>query len=84
MQWGAYPVEAVSVHDCEDMWFVPLGTGFRASGDHRVWLSGWVRAHDIGTRCPDSRVVKITITDAHTYISAGVLSHNIKSGYEVE
>ena len=51
----------------------------RATGGHLVYTGEWVEMRTIGTRSADThQVVKITVTDAHTYVSNGILSHNIK------
>lgn len=80
MQWGVYPVEAIEVVPSDDVWFAQVGpSGLRATGGHRVWLSGgWVVMRDIGVPTDAAQVVRLTVTDAHTYISAGILSHNAK------
>lgn len=76
-QWGAFEVSDVAIIDCDDMYYVPLGTGFYASSDHKIWISGsWVKASEIGTPAESGKVVAMNVVDAHTYISAGVLSHN--------
>lgn len=77
MQWGAYPVEAVEAVDSSDVW---LALGFRATAGHLTWLSGTWNRHDaLGSPVAGTfRVVRITVTDAHTYVCAGVLSHNLK------
>lgn len=79
MEWGDFPVEAIEIVDSADVWHADIGPdGLTATGDHRVWISGWVHMKDIGEPASDQKVAKITITDAHTYVSAGVLSHNAK------
>jgi len=76
MKWGAFPVVAAQTVESDDVW---QGLGIHATGGHRVWLGGgWVRMRDIGTPAAPARVVRLTVDDAHTYYSAGVLSHNIK------
>lgn len=80
MGWGAYPIEAISFAD-EPVFFidVPDRPRFYATGYHRIWRDDTWRpmrafAHGGGVK----RVAKITVADAHTYFSGGVLSHNIK------
>jgi hypothetical protein len=77
LEWGDYPVEAVSF-----AWQpVLIADGVpRATGDHRFWFDrgGWVRMRDLGVPDGKAWVARITVADAHTYVSAGVLSHNIK------
>jgi hypothetical protein len=78
--WGLFPVEAVEIADSEDVWQAVVGgRELRATGDHLVYTGTWVKMRDIGAQLPGShRIVKATVTDAHTYVSNGVLSHNIK------
>lgn len=79
LEWGDYPVEAIGF--VEDVVYAcDIGVRrMRATAGHLFWIGGWIRADAIGT--PDGRamVAKITVRDAHTYISNGVLSHNIKA-----
>lgn len=76
MHLGDYPVSAIAFAE-EEVW---KAAGYpRATPDHRFYIGGqWVTMREIGE--PDGRaeVAKITVDQAHTYISAGVLSHNIK------
>ncbi|MFZ3484284.1 hypothetical protein [Sphingomonas sp. 3-13AW] len=78
--WGIFPVEAVEIADSEDVWLAEVGgRQLRATGDHLVYTGSWKKMRDIGTPVPGShQIVKATVTDAHTYVSNGVLSHNIK------
>jgi hypothetical protein len=78
--WGVFPVEAVVIADSEDVWQADVGgRQLRATGDHLVYTGAWVKMRDIGTQIAGShRIVKATVADAHTYVSNGVLSHNIK------
>ena len=74
MEWGDYPVEAI------DLAWRPVlcAEGFpRATAEHLFWIDGsWVRMDAIGVPDGSAWVAKITIADAHTYVSAGILSHN--------
>lgn len=78
--WGIFPVEAIEIADSEDVWTVTIdGRELRATGDHLVYTGTWRPMRDIGAQVAGShRIVKMTVTDAHTYVSNGVLSHNIK------
>ena len=80
LRWGAYPVEAVTIVDSDDVWEATIGGKLlRATGPHLVYAGEWVEMRTIGTRIAGThQVVKITVTDAHTYVSNGILSHNIK------
>ncbi len=80
LRWGAYPVEAVTIVDSNDVWEAEIGGKLlRATGGHLVYTGEWVEMRTIGARIAGThQVVKITVTDAHTYVSNGILSHNIK------
>jgi hypothetical protein len=77
--WGAYPVSAIEIVEA-DILRAQIGSpSLGATAMHRVWLSGgWVHMASLGV--PDGRadVARITVADAHTYVSNGVLSHNAK------
>jgi hypothetical protein len=81
--WGFYPVEAVEIADSDDVWKATVdGKVLRATGDHRVYVGEWVMIRDLpgASRVAGTlQIVKITVTGAHTYVSNGILSHNIKS-----
>jgi hypothetical protein len=76
--WGAYPVAAVEPFDCDDMYEgVVRGKTLRASGSHLLWHNnGWRMFCQLGQRVENGRAVKIQVTDAHTYVVNGLLSHN--------
>ena len=75
MEWGAYQISALSFVNEP----VYQANGYpRATAAHRFWIDGWVSMDQIGQPAGNARVVKITVEDAHTYMSAGILSHNIK------
>lgn len=74
MEWGAWPVSDISAA------YLPVfrAEGYpRATGDHPFWINGaWVKMSEIGQPDGKAWVSRITVSDAHTYISAGILSHN--------
>ena len=79
--WGVYPVEATETVDTDDVWQATIaGRALMATGDHRVWTGDWVHMRDLpgATQVGSGRVVKLTVTSAHTYVSNDVLSHNLK------
>jgi hypothetical protein len=78
--WGVFPVEAVQIAASEDVWEAKVGERLvTATGDHLVYTGTWVKMRDIGTLLPGSHwIVKAMVRDAHTYVSNGILSHNIK------
>ncbi|GHH09402.1 hypothetical protein GCM10008023_06040 [Sphingomonas glacialis] len=75
MEWGAYPITAISFSN--DPTFAAPGYP-NATRRHRFWVDRWVTMEVLGVPVGSARVAKITVDDAHTYVSAGVLSHNIK------
>lgn len=79
--WGVYPVEAVTIVESDDVWQAAIGGKIlRATGDHLVYVGRWTSMRDLGTKVDGVfEVVKITVTSAHTYVSNGILSHNIKA-----
>jgi hypothetical protein len=82
LRWGFYPVEAVEIADSDDVWKATIdGKVLRATGDHRVYVGQWVMIRDLPGAAKVSgtlAIVKITVTGAHTYVTNGILSHNIK------
>jgi hypothetical protein len=82
---GRFPIEAIDFAE-EDILVVVLETGpLFGTPDHRVWThDGWQTLRELcGVPAGRARVAKITVKDAHTYISNGVLSHNIKNQNEL-
>lgn len=77
--WGAYQVTAISFVDA-DVFALDIGTGrLRATAAHRVWIGDcWVRMDALGSPDGPAMVAKITVGTAHTYVSGGVISHNLK------
>jgi hypothetical protein len=83
LHWGIYPVEAIEIVDSDDVWEAAIGgRKLSATGDHLVYTGTWVKMRDLGVKIADAAVVKMTVTGAHTYVSNGVLSHNIKNQSE--
>lgn len=82
LRWGFYPVEAVEIADSDDVWKATVdGKDLRATGDHRVYVGQWVMIRDLPGAAKVAgtlAIVKITVTGAHTYVTNGILSHNIK------
>ncbi|MBB3910829.1 Hint domain-containing protein [Sphingomonas desiccabilis] len=78
--WGIFPVEAVEIAESEDVWEAEVGGRMlRATGEHLVYTGSWRPMREIGAQLAGTHtIVKMTVTDAHTYVSNGVLSHNIK------
>ena len=78
--WGEYPIEAISFTE-DAVFFIDVpGKGrLYATGAHRVWSGGkWRPMRAIGHGGGVKRIAKITVADAHTYVSGGILSHNLK------
>jgi hypothetical protein len=86
LAWGLYPVEAITVADSDDIWDAVIGgRTLRATGDHLVYTGTWTKMRDLGVAVPGTfAVAKITVTGAHTYVSNGILSHNIKQQQNAE
>jgi hypothetical protein len=76
LEWGAYPVEVVTFVR-STVW---EADGYPdATANHRFMIDGeWIEMGTFGTLKRDAVVAKITVRDAHTYVSNGALSHNIK------
>lgn len=76
---GLYPVTAISFYDAPVYECVFGDRVVRATALHRFKIDGeWRSAKSLGKPAGYGRVAKITVQDARTYISNGVLSHNIK------
>lgn len=91
LEWGDYPVEYVEIIPDADRAMIRFdGIDFVCSLTHKFYHEGdWVEAQDLepGMVLSDKEVlsvepycsgdvVMITVSDAHTYISEGILSHN--------
>jgi hypothetical protein len=81
-EWGEYRVSAIEFAD-EPVWRGEwMGRELRATTTHRVWIADawfeWASMPNV-RRAGTARVAKITVEGAHTYVSAGLLSHNIKA-----
>lgn len=81
LEWGNFEIEAIRIVPDQEVYTIELmGETLRATPDHRFYIDGkWQTIRELGG-VPDgtANVAKISVKDAHTYISAGVLSHNIK------
>lgn len=86
MEWGVYPVAAIEVVEDEVMAATIDGRRLVATPGHRLWTpeQGWHEMRTIGTAAGRALVVKIMVEHAHTYVSNGVLSHNVKIIREYE
>jgi len=91
MGWGSYPVEHVEIVSDSDRCLVRFDDSeIVCSLTHKFYCNGeWVEAQDVepgmvfsGQKVlalepyPSGDVVLITVSDAHTYLTEGVLSHN--------
>jgi intein/homing endonuclease len=63
-----------------DTWVADVdGKLVRASTGHRLWVdNAWVKIETIGVEAEATTVVQLMVDEAHTYISDGILSHNLK------
>lgn len=76
LEWGDYRIAALEF--AEEPVFRADGLP-RATAMHRFFIGGeWVHMKDLGEPDGTALVGKMTVEDAHTYVSAGVLSHNLK------
>ena len=97
LKWGDYTVSHVSIiSDSKRLKLVFNTTEIVCSLSHKMYVDnkGWTKAEDMqsddvvsGHTLKDvmeweaGDVVKITVKDAHSYIAAGLLSHNKKYAY---
>jgi len=79
-EWGDYRVEAVEFTDNQQLYRYRAGDRYLfATALHRVFLDGeWTTMQRAGKRAKRGKVAQITISGARTYVSNGVLSHNLK------
>ena len=99
MEWGAFRVEAATIHEDQPLRTILLrdGRSLTATPNHKVFVErrGWVQiqallkgdvimglrpgtvalSHECKHRGP---VVRISVPGARTYLTDGMLSHNIK------
>jgi hypothetical protein len=78
MEWGAFMVTHARVVKDVVVYAATIeGNYLRATFDHPVWMNGrWTKMYEIANTDGRADVISITIDDAHTYISNGILSHN--------
>lgn len=75
---GLHEVEAVDIVSINQAY---EAVGLVGSAAHMIWAATgeWVRLGHVGVPVGPRRVVRITVKDAHTYVSNGILSHNSKA-----
>jgi hypothetical protein len=80
MEWGAYPVIAVSHHMADVMTAPGLPD---ATAEHPFWIGGeWILMGDIGYSKGREMIAHLTVADAHTFVArhpdeeGPVLCHN--------
>lgn len=79
MRWGAFTVSAVSIVTRPVFRVRHGGRELVASAGHRIWTGkGWETVDALGTGAGNTRVVQISVPEARTYVSNGILSHNLK------
>lgn len=80
LAWGYFQVVgAVRVADQPVFLATVNGRPLRGTAGHRVFTAGqWVQLQDIGEPDGVAAVMKISVKDAQTYVSNGILSHNVK------
>lgn len=85
LEWGHYPITAIDFVTEPVLAATIGGRRIRATAAHRFWINGaWVRMEDLGEPDGEAVVARITVDEAHTYVSAGVLSHNIKQYQQLD
>lgn len=79
LEWGDHAITAIQFV-WRSVYRAQIGSrSIRATPEHRFWIDGeWIKMREIGRPDGAAWVTKMTVADAHTYVSAGVLSHNIK------
>jgi hypothetical protein len=81
LRWGTYEVQAIAIVPDQEVFKATIGgRELRGTADHLVYLDqiGWTKMSDIGVPDGIADVVKMTVGGAHTYVSNGILSHNLK------
>ena len=78
-EWGNYQVENVIIQTRPVYRAEINGKVVRATLNHRLHVDGrWQYIQHLGVADGEGEIVKLTVADAHTYVSNGVLSHNWK------
>ncbi|HEY8593318.1 MAG TPA: Hint domain-containing protein [Sphingomicrobium sp.] len=77
---GIYHVSAHRIVPDQPVFQVTAsGKTIRATAGHRILIDGeWKTAEELGTPDGTADVVQMTVADAHTYVSGGLVSHNMK------
>lgn len=85
-EWGDYRVEAVEFTDDQQLYRYRAGDRYLfATALHRVCLDReWTTMQRVGKRSKRGKVAQITVSGARTYVSNGVLSHNLKENPDFE
>lgn len=80
MRWGDHRIEAIELVDEPVMAVTVAGKRLVATPKHRLWVDGeWRTVEALGGVGAGTReVAKISVEGARTYMSNGLLSHNIK------
>lgn len=83
MAWGDHPIEAIELVEEPVMSLTVNGKRLFATPKHRLWIKGeWRTVEELGgVDAGVTQVAKISVREARTYISNGLLSHNIKYDY---
>ncbi len=80
LEWGDWLLTGVQFVADQEVYLIKRGgRSFKATAAHRFWDDGgWKFAGKEGRHAGRATVARLTVAEAHTYVSAGVLSHNIK------
>lgn len=80
MRWGNYPIDGIELADEPVMAVVVEGKRLVATPKHRLFVEGaWRTVEELGgVNAGVAQVAKLSVREARTYVSNGLLSHNIK------
>jgi len=80
LEWGDFPIDAIELVERPVLRVKIDGRTLVATEGHRLWTAGaWRTVEELGGEPAGiDQVALITVRDAHTYVSNGLLSHNIK------
>ena len=82
LAWGEFPVVAFRTELRPVFRAVIDGRELRATADHPVWIDdGWRLMENVGVADGRAIIVKLTVEEAHTFVSNGILSHNKRADY---
>lgn len=80
LEWGYFTIAEIEIVRSQDVYLAVIdGKVLRATPDHRVYLDGkWQRMRNLGRFDGKADIVQLSVHGAKTYVSNGILSHNLK------